>query len=362
MLLLLVISLTFFSSCGKQNLSSSDVFTSSIVGGEEIHDESFHETIALVTPIRSRTKIDKQGRGMPFCSGILIDKTTIQTAAHCLLNIQNDDYLKQQILEEMESELGLEAWNNPLEIQKWFQNYLLEKSQNILIHRGNGQLFQGFTFDFLEGDFTVESYSMNQTYFKYLLKELFGIGEEISFNDLRGKDLAKLHLSVEMENTSVFPKVTREELNTLVRDGTEVIAVGFGSKFDYKVVNHFKDILRETIQVRNELVTNENVNANELVSIERRINALESYIEKHHLLSEQFGSKARVNLIIKSIQNESIVISTKEYTSKLQGICDGDSGGPVFIQLPNNGELKLLGIISTGTYCGYGANISLTLE
>jgi hypothetical protein len=341
-----------FVSCGKKaaNQSNQHLKTGHIVGGEKVEAKEYSSVVGIV----------RNGRVM--CTGNLINKNQIITAAHCLVSGQFSS--KEQVLGYIkevsvflnknfsdEEYKGLSKSEQRQAIKKAMQEHIESVALKTGIHFGKGSA--GGQVDSKD---IVASTTIPSTYIDHIFANIFGKGplgveadKEEEYTSI--KDVVVLTLNREIEDITPVPLISREERDAFINEGDHVTAVGFGLKFDQRYLSLGVEFMRE-LKEKIEKENDPEKKAELKVQLEKEMGGLANVF----MLIQNSGDKNKVRLKIKEIESENISLTaTKEKT--LNGACNGDSGGPVFVKL-GSGEIRQLGVMVTVDFCGKTTNLA----
>lgn len=339
--LIAIVSLIAFISCSKKhNSEDPSLTTAKIVNGEEVQAGQWQSVVSL------------QSQGQSFCTGNLIDETTVYSAAHCFItepaNEQMRNYFRTGFIQAAEQNFlpeGVKLLKADKEtavnaLSPLINSFVAHQAKDISINFGYGKRDgQNHKIKTVE----IESVTISETYTKMIISRLF---PEIKFNALElaeigprtAKDVAIVKLKEPVTDITPIPLISSFELDN-ISEGQEITLTGFGAKVDPIVIYAiYQNILKgqelykeETDPAKQEQIKNE-------------VNELIEFYNQAVTLANSESDKNVITMKVTKINDKTIEVVDNK-SGQEAGACHGDSGGPAFVQL-DNGEWRQFAVIA----------------
>jgi hypothetical protein len=347
---LMAVSITL-GACGRSADSSVALATKagSIVGGVEVEAGGFPSVVGIT----SGDKI--------ICSGNLVTASRIMTAAHCVLPM---DYGSQdqvvdmigKVLEEVMKLLpagsdfsafsALSREDQRRLFKQGARDLFNRNANKIKIHFGNGvgsPMTAATSSDIVES-VRVSEGSLNYAVASLIKNTVLGDATDDAVSYISKDDMATVRLKSPVQGVTPIPVISPDEHADSVRIGERMTLVGFGLKVDSRFVDGaFANVEQLTQQVAAELDATKKQELQLALELER---AMLSYYVSQYMAS---GNKNKVEMTLENYDHEEIKL--RRPGRKLEGACNGDSGGPVFVKNAE-GQWRQMGVIVTVDYCG----------
>ena len=339
-LIITLLTLSLFS-CSQKNHDSADssLNTGSIVNGTEVQKGNWKSVVSL------------QSFGQSFCTGNLVNETTVYSAAHCFISGPRSEEevvmfrnafinASKNVLPEGEDLLTVDNETALQVLSVFFDAMAMQQAQNISINFGIGKR-DGTNHKIKTSK--IAKVEIAETYKRLMIS---GIFPEIEFTPEQrmeigprtAQDIAVVTLENAVTDITPIPLISDADLQDL-SVGQEITLTGFGAKIDPIVMYY----VYQTIQKNGELFEQETDEAKK-DEIKKETNELIEFYNEAVSLAQSESDKNLVKMKITAINDKTIEVVDNK-SGQEAGAFHGDSGGPAFIQLAN-GEWRQFAVIA----------------
>ena len=190
----------------------------------------------------------------------------------------------------------------------------------------------------------VSEGSMNYAVGSFMRNTVLGEAQDEAAQYISVDDMATVRLKSAVEGVTPVPVISPDEHANAVRLGEKMTLVGFGLKVD----SRFLDAAFANVdKYKAELAAEQD--AAKKGEVQTKLELEEAMLSYYMMQYMSSGNKNKVEMVLENYDHQEIKL--RRPGARLEGACNGDSGGPVFVK-NEDGDWRQMGVIVTVDYCG----------